>query len=220
MAVTNFEKATRNTLLWRVPGQAAVSQGRNSRYVEMLDFFPTVVELMGLPHIPECTGFDQPPSVLCLQVRLGEQRCGLHPTTASLPTHTPHDPVRVRGLSLIAASAAAQGASYADEFIPALAKTRGGGGAVAGRQQLSTPKSYIFSQWPFPARASPGETGMRMSYTVRTDAGYRMTQYVPYNLTDHTVSAAAMPPPLSAASCYCHSRSTDVITADRNHARM
>ena len=46
MAVTNFEHATRNTLLWRVPGQTAASQGRNARYVEMLDFFPTVVELM------------------------------------------------------------------------------------------------------------------------------------------------------------------------------
>ena len=33
----------------------------------MVDFFPTVVELMGLPLIPACQGVDQPPTVLCLQ---------------------------------------------------------------------------------------------------------------------------------------------------------
>lgn len=65
--MTNFEKATRNTLLWRVPGQAAASQGLNSRYVEMIDFFPTAIDLVGLPTIPACTGVDQPPTVLCLQ---------------------------------------------------------------------------------------------------------------------------------------------------------
>jgi len=65
--MTNFEKATRNTLFWRVPGQSAASQGRNNRYVEMVDFFPTAIELMGLPTIPKCTGRDQPPTVLCLQ---------------------------------------------------------------------------------------------------------------------------------------------------------
>ena len=43
------------------------SQGRNNRYVEMLDFFPTAIELMGLPSIPTCRGVDQPPTVLCLQ---------------------------------------------------------------------------------------------------------------------------------------------------------
>lgn len=65
--MTNFEKATRNTLLWRIPGQAAASQGQNSRFVEMVDFFPTAVELMGLPAIAKCTGVDQPPTVQCLQ---------------------------------------------------------------------------------------------------------------------------------------------------------
>eukprot|EP00035_Acanthoeca_spectabilis_P000526 m.73923 g.73923 ORF g.73923 m.73923 type:complete len:208 (-) comp10255_c0_seq1:52-675(-) len=65
--MTNFEKATRNTLFWRVPGQTAASMGRNTRYVEMIDFFPTAIDLMGLPTIPKCTGLDQPPTVLCLQ---------------------------------------------------------------------------------------------------------------------------------------------------------
>lgn len=65
--MTNFEKATRNVLLWRVPGQPAASQGRNERYVEMVDFFPTVIDVMGLPKIPRCSGVDQPPTVLCLQ---------------------------------------------------------------------------------------------------------------------------------------------------------
>jgi iduronate 2-sulfatase len=67
---TNFETAARNTLLWRVPGQPLASQGRNGRLVEMLDLFPTLVELAGLPAVPKCTGTaagDQPPSVLCLQ---------------------------------------------------------------------------------------------------------------------------------------------------------
>ena len=62
-----FEKATRNTLLWRVPGQRDASKGRNNRMTEMIDFFPTVIDLVGVPKIPQCTGVDQPPTVLCLQ---------------------------------------------------------------------------------------------------------------------------------------------------------
>merc|ERR1712226_1714470 len=65
--MTNFEKATRNTLFWHVPGQPSESQGRNHRLVEMVDFFPTAIDLMGLPTIPKCTGVDQPPTVECLQ---------------------------------------------------------------------------------------------------------------------------------------------------------
>ena len=86
-------------------------------------------------------------------------------------------------VNTVSSAACAQGKSYADEFIPALARKASG----VGRRQLSTAKSYIFSQWPYPARFSPGKTDMRMGYTVRTDASYRMTQYVMYNLTDHTV---------------------------------
>lgn len=67
--MTNFEKATRNTLFWRVPGQTPASKGRNMRFVEMVDFFPTAIDLMGLPPIPTCTGVDQPPTVECLQGR-------------------------------------------------------------------------------------------------------------------------------------------------------
>ena len=33
----------------------------------MIDFFPTVIDLVGAPKIPRCTGVDQPPTVLCLQ---------------------------------------------------------------------------------------------------------------------------------------------------------
>lgn len=65
--MTNFESATRNTMLWRVPGQPAQSQGRNPRLVEMIDWFPTVVDLAGLPPLPRCTGLDQPPGVECIQ---------------------------------------------------------------------------------------------------------------------------------------------------------
>ena len=135
--MTNFEKATRNTLLWRVPGQLAASRGRNKRFVEMLDFFPTAIDLMGLPKIATCTGIDQPPTVQCLQ-----------------------------------------GQSYADEFV---------GPAATGRTDVTVPlsgggsKQHVFSQWPYPVNMSPGETFMRMAYTVRSDDGYRLTQYVPYD---------------------------------------
>jgi arylsulfatase A-like enzyme len=64
---TNFESATRNALLWRVPGQSAASKGRNERFVESIDIFPTLVELTGLPPLPKCEGIDQPPNVACLQ---------------------------------------------------------------------------------------------------------------------------------------------------------
>lgn len=129
---TNFEKATRNALFWRVPGQAVASQGRNNRYVEMVDFFPTALELVGLPEIPKCTGVDQPPTVLCLQ-----------------------------------------GDSYADEFLlPALASS--------AATTLSTPKQHTFSQWPYPTKRGNGKE-FRMGYTVRSNDGFRLTQYVPYN---------------------------------------
>jgi iduronate 2-sulfatase len=65
--MTNFEHATRNTLFWRVPGQVEASKGRNNRFVEMVDLFPTVIDLVGLPKIAPCTGVDQPPTVTCLQ---------------------------------------------------------------------------------------------------------------------------------------------------------
>jgi arylsulfatase A-like enzyme len=131
---TNFEKATRNTLMWRVPGQVAASQGRNGRFVEMVDFFPTAIDLVGLPKIAPCAGVDQPPTVMCLQ-----------------------------------------GQSYADEFLPSL--------ALAPSAAPSVPKQHAFSQWPFPAKRSPGGGQFRMGYTVRADDGYRLTQYVPYDVT-------------------------------------
>ena len=65
--MTNFETATRNTLMWHVPGQVPASQGRNERLVEMVDFFPTTVDLLGLPPLDPCEGVDQPPTVQCTQ---------------------------------------------------------------------------------------------------------------------------------------------------------
>lgn len=38
-----------------------------TRLVEMIDFFPTIVDLAGLPQLPACQGVDQPPTVECLQ---------------------------------------------------------------------------------------------------------------------------------------------------------
>lgn len=54
-------------MLWRVPGQRTESMGVNSRFVESIDIFPTLIELTGVPPLPKCTGIDQPPTVACLQ---------------------------------------------------------------------------------------------------------------------------------------------------------
>jgi hypothetical protein len=65
-----------------------------------------------------------------------------------------------------------QGESYADEFIPALSSSAG---------ISSTPKQYIFSQWPYkPPKGS--KKPYRMGYTIRSEGGFRLTQYVPYDV--------------------------------------
>jgi len=63
--MTNYETAARNTLLWRVPG-LAYEPGFTTRIVEMLDLFPTLVELAGLPSLPACVG-DPGPEVDCVE---------------------------------------------------------------------------------------------------------------------------------------------------------
>jgi len=65
--MTNFESATHNTMLWRVPGQSEASKGRQTRMVEAIDIFPTILELTGTQPPPSCQGMDQPPTVECLQ---------------------------------------------------------------------------------------------------------------------------------------------------------
>merc|ERR1719215_653872 len=112
-------------MMWRVPGQSKESQGLNNRMVEIIDLFPTLVELTGLPALPTCRGLDQPSSVTCLQ-----------------------------------------GQSYASEF--GLSGTR----AEAGKQ-------YAFTQWPYEAWGK--QKTFRMGYTVRSDDGFRFTEYVPYD---------------------------------------
>ncbi|XP_065184785.1 ulvan-active sulfatase-like [Sycon ciliatum] len=61
---TNFESATHNTLMWRVPGKT--NKGKSERLVEMLDLYPTLLELTGLPPLDYCEQ-DEPPTVNCLQ---------------------------------------------------------------------------------------------------------------------------------------------------------
>ena len=65
--MTNFESGVRNAMLWRVPGQREASKGLNTRFVESIDIFPTLIGLTKLPPLPKCQGIDQPPSVHCLQ---------------------------------------------------------------------------------------------------------------------------------------------------------
>ena len=52
----------------------------------MLDFFPTAIDLVGLPKISKCTGIDQPPTVLCLQ---GESYATEFMPALSAPVDTP-----------------------------------------------------------------------------------------------------------------------------------
>ena len=147
---TNFETATRNTLMWRVPG--GKNSGKSNRLVEMVDLYPTLLELTGLPQMRSCVG-DEGPTSLCLQ-----------------------------------------GESYASEFI---------NGAP-----VREAKKYAYTQWMYgqihPGDDSRGPTIERLQdedvapyhvqdrkpvvphnigYTVRSDAGYRLTEYYPYNHT-------------------------------------
>jgi iduronate 2-sulfatase/deleted-in-malignant-brain-tumors protein 1 len=146
---TMFESATRNVMLWRVPGQPDSSKGQNTRLVEMLDWFPTLLELTDTPPMPKCEGLDQPPTVMCLQ-----------------------------------------GESYADEFKAPATKLSGEGDkAVAVAKQRKT--KYAFSQWVYPTTKVPPEmqpytnvtmpTNFRQGYTVRTQDGFRYTEYVDYD---------------------------------------
>jgi len=83
--MTNFETAARTTTMWRIPGQSKASQGLNKRMVEILDLFPTLLDLTGLPRLPKCEGLDQPPSVACLQGESYASEFGL----PGLPTVAP-----------------------------------------------------------------------------------------------------------------------------------
>jgi iduronate 2-sulfatase len=83
--LTNFESAARTTMMWHIPGQSAASQGLNKRLVEIVDIFPTLIDLTGLPKLPKCEGVDQPPSVACLQGESYASEFGMHgiaPTVA------------------------------------------------------------------------------------------------------------------------------------------
>lgn len=169
--MTNFESAVRAPLLWRVPGQSTASRGRSARLVEMLDFYPTLVELAGLPGLPSCTGLDQPPSVHCLQ---GESYAGLfhaHPVQAAAAGGRAHTAAGGGGAVLTLPVGAGAGAGAAEPARGASTSAR-------------TPKQHAFSQWPYPVL--PNITSvLRMGYTVRSSAGYRLTVYVPYLKGEH-----------------------------------
>merc|ERR1711972_854855 len=71
--------------MWRVPGQSKASQGLNKRMVEILDIFPTLIDLAGLPKMSKCEGLDQPPSVACLQGESYASEFGLPGASPSTP---------------------------------------------------------------------------------------------------------------------------------------
>ena len=113
--------------------------------MEMVDWFPTVVDLTGLAVPPKCHGLDQPPTVECLE-----------------------------------------GDSYADEFgsRPSAGSTVGIGTVGTGTGVAS---KHAFSQWPEPSGApSLGVPFFRMAYSVRSADGFRLTEYVPYSLSNYT----------------------------------
>ena len=74
-----------------------------------------------------------------------------------------------------------QGESYADEFLPSRRQRRLGGDGD-GQQQLTQPKQYAFSQWPFQPWG-PNATQLREGYSVRSSKGFRYTTYVPYSFS-------------------------------------
>ena len=74
--VTNFETAARNVMLWKVPksmiGSGAghnspLALGRSTRIVEMVDLYPTLIELAGLPSLPQCARDQGPEDGHCLE---------------------------------------------------------------------------------------------------------------------------------------------------------
>ena len=93
----------------------------------------------------------------------------IFPTIVEL-TGTPALP-KCKGLDQPPTTLCLQGESYASEFM-------------VGNATPAAPKKYAFSQWPFPKWGN--ETGLRQGYTVRSAAGYRYTQYVPYDTATFT----------------------------------
>ena len=63
--MTNYEEATNNVLIAKVPGMHGPST--TDRIVESVDLFPTLVELASLPALAVCKGRDQPPTTQCVQ---------------------------------------------------------------------------------------------------------------------------------------------------------
>ena len=56
--------------MWRVPwATGTTSSGHTDQIVEMLDVYPTLVELAGLPQVASCNGMDPDPSTHCLHGR-------------------------------------------------------------------------------------------------------------------------------------------------------
>jgi len=94
-------------------------------------------------------------------------------------------PPRCRGLDQPPTVECLQGDSYADEFgsHPRAGSTVGinigTGTGVASK--------HAFSQWPEPSGApSLGVPFFRMAYSVRSADGFRLTEYVPYSLSNYT----------------------------------
>ena len=65
---TNFEEATHVPLMLRIPGVTDNSK-RISDLVELLDLFPTLVELAGLPKLPTCPKLDPLSQDACVEGR-------------------------------------------------------------------------------------------------------------------------------------------------------
>merc|ERR1712048_750929 len=51
----------------------------------MIDLFPTLLELTGVPQLPKCEGLDQPPSVICLQGESYASEFGLPGLSVTAP---------------------------------------------------------------------------------------------------------------------------------------
>lgn len=134
----------------------------------MVDFFPTLIELAGLPTLPTCQGVDKPPTVQCLQgISYAEEFSDVSRSAGALVDR--HD-----------GSAADNGTDNVNVVVIEGDNSKDTHDTAG---EADTAKKYAFSQWPQPpGNPSSGVPFYRMAYSVRAATGFRLTEYVPYTL--------------------------------------
>lgn len=173
--VTNFETGARNTLLWRVPG--STNTGRTTRLVEMVDLYPTLIELAGIAPVPECKG-DQPATVHCLQGTSYASAFGVGsaPAKTAVVHQWPYG-------TYLADNCVGGTSGSSGKVIPCV---KGVGGTtanpncstLAGNGGMRGPHTMAAAQ------ASLVGCPRTMAYAIR-DARYRYVANLPYDVMEH-----------------------------------